>query len=64
VSEETISELGNALFAYLLSYFGERNACRILVGKQERKRPSGRTRQMSVDNTKIDLREIGLGGMD
>jgi hypothetical protein len=36
------------------------NACRILVGKQEGKRPLGR--RMWVD--KMDLREIGLGDMD
>jgi hypothetical protein len=41
-----------------------RNACRILVGKPEGKRPLGRPRRWWVDNTKIDLREIGLDGMD
>jgi hypothetical protein len=42
----------------------ERNACRILVGKPERKRPPGRPRYRWVDNIKIELREIGRGGMD
>jgi hypothetical protein len=38
---------------------GERmNACRILVGKSEGKKPLGRPRCRWVDNIKIDLREI------
>jgi hypothetical protein len=41
----------------------KRNACRIL-GKLEGKRPLGRPRLRWVDNIKIDLREIGWGGMD
>jgi hypothetical protein len=40
------------------------NAYRILVGKPEGKRPLGRQRQRWVDNIKMDLREIGWGGMD
>jgi hypothetical protein len=39
------------------------NACKILVGKLEGKRPLGRPRRRWVDNTKIDLREIRWGGM-
>jgi hypothetical protein len=35
----------------------ERNACRILVGKPEGKRPLGRPRRRWVENSKIDLRE-------
>jgi hypothetical protein len=35
-----------------------RNAYRILVGKQEGKRPLGRQRRRWVDNIEIDLREI------
>jgi hypothetical protein len=42
----------------------KRNACRILVGKPEGKRPPVRLRRRWVDNIKIDLREIGWGGMD
>jgi hypothetical protein len=41
-----------------------RNACRILVGKPEGKRPLGRLRRKWVDNIKMYLREIGWGGMD
>jgi hypothetical protein len=41
-----------------------RNVYRILVGKQEGNRPLGRTRRKWVDTIKMDLREIGWGGMD
>jgi hypothetical protein len=42
----------------------KRNAYRILVRKPEGKRPLGRPRRRSVDNIKMDLRGIGLDGMD
>jgi hypothetical protein len=42
----------------------KRNACRILVGKPEGKRPLGRLRRRWVDNIKIDLRERGWDGTD
>jgi hypothetical protein len=41
-----------------------RKAYRILVGKPEGKRPLGRPRRRWVNNTKMDLREIGWDGMD
>jgi hypothetical protein len=41
-----------------------RNAYRILVGRLEGNRPLGRKGRRGVDNIKIDLREIGWGGMD
>jgi hypothetical protein len=41
----------------------KRNACRILVGKPERKRLK-RPRYRLVDNSKRDLRKIGWSGMD
>jgi hypothetical protein len=37
----------------------KRNACRILVGKSERKRPLRRPRLRWLDNIKIDLRKDG-----
>jgi hypothetical protein len=40
------------------------NAYRILVGTPEGKRPLGRPRRRWEDNIKMDLREIGCGGMD
>jgi hypothetical protein len=42
----------------------KRNAYRLLVGKSETKRTLGRPRRRWVDNIKMDLREIGWGGMD
>jgi hypothetical protein len=42
----------------------KRNACRVLVGKSGGKRPLGRPRHRWEDNIKVDLREIGWGGMD
>jgi hypothetical protein len=42
----------------------KRNACRILVGKSEGKRPLERTRRSWENNIKLDLREIGWDGMD
>jgi hypothetical protein len=42
----------------------KKNACMILVGKSEGKRPRGRLRYRRVDNIKVDLREIGWDGMD
>jgi hypothetical protein len=44
---------------------GERkNACRIMVGKPEGRRPLGRPKCRWVDSIKMDLREIGWDGMD
>jgi hypothetical protein len=43
---------------------GDDKCYRILVGKQEVKRPLGRPRHRWVDNIKINLGEIGLDGMD
>jgi hypothetical protein len=42
----------------------KRNAYRILVGKPEEKRPLGRPRRRGVDSIKINLRELGWGGMN
>jgi hypothetical protein len=41
-----------------------RNACRILVGKIEGKRPQGRSKRRWVDNIEMDLRWMGWGVMD
>jgi hypothetical protein len=40
------------------------NAYRKLVGKAEGKRPLGRLRLRWVDNIKMGLREMKLGGID
>jgi hypothetical protein len=42
----------------------ERKVCRVLVGKPEGKRPLGRPRRRWEDGIRMDLREIGLGGVD
>jgi hypothetical protein len=41
-----------------------RDMYRVLVGKIEGKRPMGRPRRRWTDNSKIDLQEVGCGGMD
>jgi hypothetical protein len=42
----------------------KRNACRILVGKPEGKKPLGRARRRWEDDNIMDLREIGWGVKD
>jgi hypothetical protein len=42
----------------------KRNAYRLLVGKPEGKRPLGRPRRRWVDNTRIDLGEVGWCDVD
>jgi hypothetical protein len=42
----------------------EREVYKVLVGKPEGKRPLGRPRRKWEDGMRMDLREIGLGGVD
>jgi hypothetical protein len=42
----------------------KRNVDRLLAGKPKGKRPIGRPRCRWIDNIKIDLIEIGWGGVD
>jgi hypothetical protein len=42
----------------------ERGVYRVLVGKPEGMRAMGRPRRRWVDNIKMDLHEVGCGGMD
>jgi hypothetical protein len=42
----------------------KRNKYRSLVGKPEGRRPLGRPRRRWEDSIRMDLREIGWGGMD
>jgi hypothetical protein len=42
----------------------KRNAYRVLMGKPEGKIPLGRPRRRCEDNIKIDVKEVGWGGMD
>ena len=41
-----------------------RGVYKVLVGKPEGKRPLGRPRRRWEDNIKMDLQEVGCGGMD
>jgi hypothetical protein len=44
---------------------GERRGVyRVLVGKPEGKRPLGRPSRRLEDNIKLDLKDVGCGGMD
>jgi hypothetical protein len=42
----------------------ERKVYKVLVGKPEGKRPFGRPRRRWENEVRMDLREIGLGGVD
>jgi hypothetical protein len=41
-----------------------RDVYRVLMGKPEGKGPLGRPRRRWEDNIKMDLQEVGCGGMD
>jgi hypothetical protein len=41
-----------------------RGVCRVFGGKPESKRPCVRPRSRWEDNIKMDLQEVGCGGMD
>jgi hypothetical protein len=48
-----------------VAHIGERKGVYgVLVGKPEGRRPLGRPRRRWDDNIKIDLQEVGCGGMD
>jgi hypothetical protein len=42
----------------------ERGVYRVLLGKPEEKRPLGRPRRRWEDNIRMELQEVGCGGMD
>jgi hypothetical protein len=51
--------------AWHVARMGEvRGVYRILVGKPEGKRPLGRPKRRWENNIKMDLQEVGCGGMD
>ena len=53
------------IWAVHAARMGERRSVyRVLVGKPEGKRPLGRPRRRREDNIKMDLQEVGWGGMD
>jgi hypothetical protein len=41
-----------------------RSECRVLMGKVDGRRPLGRPRRRWEDNIKMDLQEVGCGGVD
>jgi hypothetical protein len=43
---------------------GNAYTCKVLVGKSEEKRPLGRPKCKWEATIKINLREVGLGGLD
>ena len=48
-----------------LARMGERRGvCSVVVGKPEGKEPLGRPIRRYEDNIKMDLQEVGCGGMD
>jgi hypothetical protein len=42
----------------------ERKVYKVLVGKPEGKRPLGRPKRRWEDEFRMDLKEVGLGGVD
>jgi hypothetical protein len=44
--------------------YGERGVFRVLVGKPEGKRPLGMSSRRWEDNIKMNLQEVGCGGME
>jgi hypothetical protein len=50
---------------FYVAHLGQgRNVYRILVGKPEEKRPLERSMRRWENGTKLDLREIGWGGVE
>jgi hypothetical protein len=49
---------------YVARMGDKRNAYLLLVGKPEGKRPFGRPRRRWMDNSKMDLEEVGCGDVD
>jgi hypothetical protein len=54
------NEFGGACSAFR----ERRDVYRVLVGKPEGKRPLARPRSRRENNIKMDLQEVGCGGMD
>jgi hypothetical protein len=52
------------LEGYVARMGEKRNADRLLVGKLDGTRPLGRPRRKWVDNIRMDLEEVGWGGVD
>jgi hypothetical protein len=50
--------------SYLARMGERRDIYRVLVGKPEGKRPLGKPRRRWEDNSKMDLQEVGCGGLN
>ena len=60
-----VTKLRRMRWAGYVARMGEgRGVYRVLVGKPDGKRPLGRPRHRWEDNIKMDLQEVGCGGMD
>ena len=60
-----VSTCGLKRWAEHVACMGERRGvCRVLVGEREGKRPLGRRSHRWEDNIKMDLQEVGCGGVD
>jgi hypothetical protein len=65
MSPPDAADIQKMIIIMVLPRIGEkRNAYRILVENPEGKSPLGRPRRMWVDDSKMDLREIGWDCMD
>jgi hypothetical protein len=51
-------------WAVHVARMGDRGVYRVLVGKPERKGPLGIPRRIWEDNFRMDVQEVGCGGMD
>ena len=54
----------NKMAGHVACMGDKRGVYRVLVGKPEGQRPLGRSRHRLEDNIKMDLQEVGCGGMD
>ena len=60
-----VTKLRKMRWAGHVARMGDRRGIyKVLVGKPEGKRPLRRSRRRWEDNNKMDLREVGCGGMD
>jgi hypothetical protein len=59
-----VIESGSMRWGAYSTYGESRSVYRGLVGKPEGKRQIGRPRRKREDNIKMDLQEVGCGGMD
>ena len=59
-----VTRESNEMAGHVARMWERRGAYRVLVEKPEGKRPLGRHRRRWEDNIKMDLQEIGCGGMD